>query len=109
MFSYFPIAGNNWKKKREKIKRKKNGAEPEMGYCPFEHWLSAGCAGSRCWEQAQAGRAGRQALGTGAGGACRQEGLARRPGRGLGVLLGQQAMHSVHSACFDPVSTQYCS
>ena len=28
---------------------------------------------------------------------------------GLGVLLGQQAVHSVHSACFDPVSTQYCS
>ena len=34
---------------------------------------------------------------------------AGRSGRGLGLLLGQQAVHSVHSACFDPVSTQYCS
>ena len=23
---------------------KTNGAEPEMGYCPFEHWLGAGRA-----------------------------------------------------------------
>ena len=27
----------------------------------------------------------------------------------LGVLLGQQGVHLVHSACFDPVLTQYCS
>ena len=26
-----------------------------------------------------------------------------RPGRGLGVQLGQWAVHLVHSACFDPV------
>ena len=32
-----------------------------------------------------------------------------RPGLGLGMLLGQQAVHLVHSACFDPISTQYCS
>ena len=28
---------------------------------------------------------------------------ARRPGRGLGMLLSQQVVHSLHSACFDPV------
>ena len=28
---------------------------------------------------------------------------AERPGRGLGVQLGQWAVHLVHSACFDPV------
>ena len=27
----------------------------------------------------------------------------------LGVLLGQQAVHLVHSACFDLVLTKYCS
>ena len=37
---------------------------------------------------------GQQARGLAAG---RRRAL---PGRGLGVLLGQQAVHSVHSACF---------
>ena len=32
---------------------------------------------------------------------------AGRPGRGLGVQLGQWAVHSVHSACFWPGSTRY--
>ena len=32
-----------------------------------------------------------------------------RAGAHLGVLLGQQAVHLVHSACFDPVLTQHCS
>ena len=39
----------------------------------------------------------------------RGTGAVRAAMRGLGVLLGQQAVHSVHSSCFDPVSTQYCS
>ena len=32
----------------KKNNEKKNGAEPEMGYCTFEHWLGAGagCAGA---------------------------------------------------------------
>ena len=34
---------------------KTNGAEPEMGYCPFEHWLGTGRAGT--------GALGAQALG----------------------------------------------
>ena len=60
------------------------------------HWARRGA-------QAGAGAQAR-AHGTGAGRAA-----WARPGRGLGVLLGQQAVHSMHSACFDPVSTQYCS
>ena len=39
----------------------------------------------------------------------RGTGAVRVAMRGPGVLLGQQVVHSVHSACFDPVSTQYCS
>ena len=39
----------------------------------------------------------------------RGTGPVRMAMRGLGVLLGQQAVYSVHSACFDPVLTQYCS
>ena len=65
-------------KKNEKKKLKQ---KPEMGYCPFEHWLGAG---------AGAGRAGRAAGG--------------RWARGLA-----KAVHSVHSACFWPSLTQYCS
>ena len=70
-----------------------------LGYCPFEH--KAGHVGT------QAGALGRRR-------ALRRDSrrkarAARRPGRGLGLLLGQHAVHSVHSACFDPVSTQYCS
>ena len=49
-----------------------------------------------------AGRAER----AGAGGRAGQAGLAAR---GLGVLLGQWAVHLVHSACFWPNLTWYCS
>ena len=58
-----------------------------QGRARQERWASGRGAGSRH-------RARRQA----------QQG-ARTPhgARGLGVLLGQQAVHSVHSACFDPV------
>ena len=38
-----------------------------------------------------------------------QAGAGRGRVRGLGVLLGQWAVHSVHSACFWPSLTQYCS
>ena len=48
---------------------KKEEAEPEMGYCPFEHWLGTG-------------------TGVGAGG-----GAGRA---GAGLAAGQQAVHSVH-------------
>ena len=64
--------------------------------------------------RAAGARAGRRA-GLAAGACGRRErgasgtGTVRSAMRGLGVLLGQQAVHSVHSACFDPVSTQYCS
>ena len=60
---------------------------------------------------AQAG-AGAQARASGARGRGAWGAQGKGHGRwacGLGVLLGQQAVHSMHSACFDPVSTQYCS
>ena len=41
--------------------------------------------------------------------AARRYGARAAGASGLGVLLSQQAVHLVHSACFDPVSTQYCS
>ena len=136
------------KKKREK----KKGVEPEMGYCPFEHWLGTKTgvgarrrrhatlgrgtttrrlgagharrrrarkqAGRTSAGRAGAGRALGRAGGTGAGargvgarGHSSRRGAraTRRLGRGLGMLLGQQVVHSLHSACFDPVSTWYCS
>ena len=121
--------------------RKKKSAEPEMGYCPFEHWLGrtrrlgahgawargwalgagelgrgrAGCEAGRpgraTGRLGPAGRAtgrlgraagARRALGARAG--CRRAACAH-----LGVLAGLWALHSMHSACFDPISTQYCS
>ena len=121
-----------------KKKQKKNGADTEMGYCPFEHKAGLGAwahgahgRGARRskargklahgrWAMGRwvrgttrAHRAGRRALGSRQGRGGRTAGArgARGMGdvRGLGVLLGQQAVHSVHSACFDPISTQYCS
>ena len=53
-------------------------------------------ARGRTQRGARQGRAGRVA------GARRTQAWAR-PGRCLGVLLGQWAVHLVHSACFDPV------
>ena len=53
----------------------------------------------------QAGRAGWARRALGARGVGRRRAACSR----LGVLLGQQAMHLVHSACFDLVLTQYCS
>ena len=134
---------------------KKNGADTEMGYCPFEH-KSWRAVQSR-WVRAEgrwARRLGRWALGpgargmarthkragqdagrAGARGAPRAQGHTRRKGARrcdtsawrcdmagwaattkplcalgracarLGVLLGQQAVHLVHPACF---WTQYC-
>ena len=56
-------------------------------------------------------RHGRTASGAGAlgGKGARQAGVGQCRARGLGVLLGQWAVHSVHSACFWPGLTQYCS
>ena len=51
-------------------------------------------------------RLGARALG---GTGARQAGAGRGRARGLGVLLGQWAVHSVHSACFWPGLTQYGS
>ena len=95
-------------------KKIKKYAEPEMGYCPFEHKAGALGAGGR-W--AQAALSARHDMGarrgTAQGRLGRTSAGSRRAGHGrlgdLGVLLGQQAVHSVHSACFDPVLTQYCS
>ena len=54
---------------------------------------------------AQAQHAGTEARGSRRGGlAVRRRGHAGCcRARGLGMLLGQQAVHSVHSACFDPI------
>ena len=58
-------------------------------------------AGTRCRRAARArgrqSRGARQARGTRPAG---------RPGRDLGVQLGEWAVHSVHSACFWPGSTR---
>ena len=72
-----------------------------------------GAAGARGAQGAQAGSGGRARCDRGVAGARDRRargalctGAVRAAMRGLGVLLGQQA---VYSACFDPVSTQYCS
>ena len=63
-----------------------------------------GAAGRR-----RARRRGARGAGVlGRAGACGTQAW-KRLGRGLSVLLGQQVVHSMHSACFDPVLTQYCS
>ena len=53
--------------------RGKNGAETEMGYYPFEHWLGAGRAGNGRWARRHWAlgrwRAGRQGVRGGAQGA----------------------------------------
>ena len=75
---------------------------------------SAQAAGGRWhWRRrAVLGRAGCGARGSklhGPAGAGRHAGKARGAGAGyagLGVLLGQWAVHSVHSACFWPGLTQ---
>ena len=62
----------------------------------------AGAAGARGARGRQAGAraaGARRALGAG----CRRAACAH-----LGVLAGLWAVHLVHSACFDPVLTQYC-
>ena len=77
-----------------------------MGYYPFEHWV--GRAQVLGWAQAAGGRAG--GMGAPGVGALGSTGARQADvGRGLGVLLGQWAVHSVHSACFWPDLTQYCS
>ena len=94
-------------KKKGRKTKKKIGADTEMGYCPFEHKAGLGAqAGAADSRAGRSRRAGAGAYGCGSRRGARE---ARRPGRGLGVLLGQQAVHSLHSTCFDPVSTQYCS
>ena len=79
--------------------RRRLGAHGELGHAGAA--VGAGALGGT----------GAGARGVGARGRCSRRGahVTRRPRRGLSMLLGQQAMHSVHSACFDPVSTQYCS
>ena len=57
-----------------------------------------GRAGTRCRRAARA--LGRQARGAQQARGARPAG---RPGRDLGVQLGQWVVHLVHSACFDPV------
>ena len=76
VYFYFSMAVTNEKKNNEK----KYGTEPEMGYCPFEHWLGAEELGARgvasargagargaqqaLWGTAGAARHSRRALGT---------------------------------------------
>ena len=98
-----------------------------MGYCPIElkaglgAGLGTGRVGGARGTQARRRRHGRTSAGRAAGGhalqaggtGARQAGTwarqarearpAGRPRRGLGVLLGQWAVHLVHSTCFDPV------
>ena len=64
--------------------------------------IQTGCAGRGVGQALGAG-GGAQALGAAAGpGRMRQQasGKPTRGARGLGVLLGQQAVHLVHLACF---------
>ena len=68
-----------------------------------------GAQGRGRWGGRQAGAGAGAGVGAGAHGRGRQAGAGRAAMGGRGVLQGQQAVHSVHSACFDPVSTQYCS
>ena len=51
-------------------------------------------------------QAGRMSAGRALGRAGAAASMGRARHAGLGVLLGQQAVHSVHSACFDPIYTQ---
>ena len=62
----------------------------------------AGRVGAAKARQAGWGARGRGALGASTG--CRRAACEH-----LGVLAGLWAVHFVHSACFYPVSTQYCS
>ena len=43
MYICFWVFSSSWKEMKKKKKKKEIGAEPEMGYCPFEH--KAGRAG----------------------------------------------------------------
>ena len=79
---------------------------------------AGGVYGRRARERGACGRGARGprrqasgALGTRALGGTgeRQAGTGRGRARGLGMLLGQWAVHSVHSACFWPGLTQYGS
>ena len=70
--------------------------------------IHTGRAGGACRRR----RAGRHGLsGRWARGALGTRGAGRRHAAcaHLGALLGQQAVPLAHSACFDPVLTQYCS
>ena len=88
--------------------REKKSAEPEMGYCPFEHQLgrtrSLGTHGARAW-------AGRWALGHWAQAGAR--GARGRGAQGAGCTwacwLGCGLWIWCTQPVFDPVSTQYCS
>ena len=80
----FPVAGNKEKNILINEKRKKNGVDTEMGYCPFEH--KAGRAGRAlgCWgaRRVGPGQARRRRTARGAhsrGPATRQPGAATRP------------------------------
>ena len=93
-----------------------------MGYCPLSIRQPGAGLGARTRRQAL-GRGTRAAGGMGAlrvargapgaralgGMGARQARAGRGRARGLGVLLGQWAVHSVHSACFWPGLAQYCS
>ena len=63
----------------------------------------AGACGRRTLGRRAVGARGRQSRGARQARGTRPAG---RPGRGLGVQLGQWAVHSVHSACFWPGSTR---
>ena len=92
------------------------GAQADVGTgTDARRWgvRGTGVRGSRrhgragAWRYAGTGRAGRkrQARGTLGGTGARQAGRDRA--RGLGVLLGQWVVHSLHSACFWAGLTQY--
>ena len=85
-----------------------NAGRAGVGHCP---WARGTARERGAYRRELARRRVRGAQGAEARGhySKRAARAARRPWRGLGVLLGQQAVHSVHSACFDPVSTQYCT
>ena len=84
-----------WTRWSRVSEKKKKDAEPEMGYCPFEH--KAGHAGAQVEVRRGTGH-GAQGHGTQA----RGTGLAARA-RGLGVLLGCGLCTWCTQPVFDPV------
>ena len=93
------MTGSNEKKNNNKEKRKRKyfGADPKIGYCPLSIRLGVQARRQRWalgWAQADAEcEASRRARGA------RSMGTVRVAMHCLGVLLGQQAVHSVHSTC----------